>query len=122
MAYYGMYLECHPVWAALALRRVSEGDDVESLLQPYPTRMQENFGPYSIYRFEKGGEGLAFTSLSVIAINGKLQRAEVGSCTWQFRFFGEDDPEFERQYAAYIKGILAARAQAPLTPPAAPSP
>jgi hypothetical protein len=102
-AYLGMASECHPVWKQFAFRRFGEGDSALELIRRFPPTHRQEFGQYGIYRYSASPESLDFTSLTVVARDGKLLGAAAGSCTWRFEFFGTKDPELNRQYEASIR-------------------
>lgn len=102
-AYLGMASECHPIWKQFALRRFTAGDSAAELFQRFPPDRREEFGRYGIYSYYRGAEGIPFTALGVVTRDGKLLRAESGSCTWQFCFFQTEDTELDRQFAALVK-------------------
>jgi len=103
-AYLGMASECHPVWKRFALRQFNAGDSAAELFRRFPPSDVEEFGRYGVYYYSESSEGaISFTRLRVITRAGKLLSAGTGSCTWRFTFFSTDDPELEKQYAAYYQ-------------------
>lgn len=103
-AYLGMASECHPVWKQFAFRRFGAGDSAQKLFQRFPPTRRVEFGRYGIYSFSTGpSNSIPFTSLSVVTKDGTLVSAAAGSCTWQFVFFATQDPELDRQYAAFVQ-------------------
>jgi|SRR5688572_6361154 len=99
-AYFGMAIECDPVWRQFALRQFSAGDSAAELLRRFPPDQREEFGRYGVYSY---GGPLAFAGFSVVTRDGKLLSASSGSCTWRFTFFRIDDPEFKPQFVAYFQ-------------------
>ncbi len=103
-AFLGMASECHPVWRQFAFHRFKAGDSAQELFRRFPPTWRQEFGRYGIYSFSDGpSNSIAFTSLSVVTKDGKLISAASGSCTWQFTFFTTEDPELDRQYAAFVQ-------------------
>lgn len=111
MAYLGMAHECHPVWKKLALRQINAGDSAADFLMSNTPTSRLEFERYGVYGFVPGEEQgyLSFTGLRVIARDGRLIRAEAGSCTWDFTFFNDGDPDFDSQHVAYIDERLGLR-------------
>ena len=103
-AYLGMARECHPAWRPLALRRVGAGDSAAEFLRRHPPNFRDEFGRYGVYRYYRDtGHGLSFTTLHVVARDGRLLRAQASSCTWRFTFFDTPDPALDAEYAAFAK-------------------
>jgi len=98
VAYYAMHREdFHPVWRDFAFRRIGFGDTVESLRNEQPPVSGESFGGYTCLDYVDCPPGaLPFTHLYILARGGRLVYAVAGSCTWQYRFFGD-----EEHYDAY---------------------
>jgi hypothetical protein len=69
----------------------------------------KEFGRYGIYWYYRNPKGIEFTGLAVVTRDGKLLRAESGSCGWRYRFFWVADADIDRDYTAYEKAIQAAR-------------
>src|SRR5688572_4376989 len=62
-AYFGMAIECDPVWRQFALRQFSAGDSAAELLRRFPPDQREEFGRYGVYSY---GGPLAFAGFSVV--------------------------------------------------------
>jgi hypothetical protein len=108
-AYFGMATECHPVWRAFALRRLSAGDPASELLSRFPPSRRDEFGRYGVYDYNPSPDSLGFSGLRVVTRDGKLLTAESGSCTWHFTFFRTEDSDLDAQYAAYCEERRARR-------------
>jgi hypothetical protein len=110
MAYVAMVRgECHPVWKEFSLRRLNVGDSAAEFLRRIPPSTRDEFGRYGLYRYYRNSEGIPFDVVSVVTRDGRLWSAESGSCTWQFTFFRDDDPQFGADYTAYLKEKTARR-------------
>ncbi len=102
--YWLMSQECPPIWKEFAFRQIREGDPVEDFLHQHPPSLYDEFGPYGLYYYFPPGAGdLAMTGISVSARDGRLVSAEAHSCTWDFQFFGAEEPEMMRQYAEFLR-------------------
>lgn len=88
---------------ALALRRFGVGDSANELLRAFPPAGRLEFGRYGVYSYSPGQKGPYFTSLQVVARDGKLLSAQAHSCEWEFCFFNIEDAELTPQYEAYVR-------------------
>jgi hypothetical protein len=96
LAYVAMSAECHPIWRDLAWRRVNEGDSLAAFLQRYPPSVSTEFGRFGLYdyfsNYVPDEPVLHMTGVTISATDGRLTEARAWSCTWDLRFFGDDDP------------------------------
>jgi len=86
--YREMNRECHPVWRELHDGRVYLGQTVEEAIsQTAPTRV-EHFENCVLLEYQTSGPGQScFTTIAVVAQDGRLISAHAYSCTWQRTFF-----------------------------------
>ncbi len=104
LAYRGMRAEhFHPIWKDLALRRIRKGDDLAATIKKHPPLWQEQYGPYTVLCYHRGG--VAFNTLVIVATNDVLIYARAGSCCWDHVFFESPD------HQAAIRQAYALRLQ-----------
>lgn len=102
-----MNRECHPIWRQFAIRRFGHGSSASRMLQLNPATRTEQFGRYCVYHYHRGSSNdIGFTSLAVVAKDGRLVSAAAGSCTWTFVFFQTQDADLAREHAAYFEQKL----------------
>jgi hypothetical protein len=83
-AYFGMAVECHPVWKDLALQRIREGQPVDEVIAATKPVYVVRHGRFVELGYQ---EPLSFTAVQIIAMDGGLVRACTASCTWDYIFF-----------------------------------
>ena len=102
IAYGGMYMECHPVWKDLALRRVYSGQSVDELISLSDPPVVERHGRYVHVNYQNSPEfarsenALQLTGITIVAQDGKLVQAVAWSCAWSHTFFNTLSPQEQR--------------------------
>lgn len=110
-AYAGMALECHPVWKRLALRTVREGQRVDEVIDKTDPAYVVRHGRFDEINYQ---HPLSFTFVHIVAKDGKLIRAESGSCTWDHTFFNSmselDNREYQRSLRCNERTLVYSKA------------
>jgi hypothetical protein len=93
----------YPIGRDLWLGYIAPGQSMEKIKEIAPPHRTHRFGPFTELTYYPGGPpqpgGLPFSSLLVIARDGKLVHATAASCTWLRVFFAmnaEDNAEFSQ--------------------------
>jgi len=90
LAYPEMWRDHYPpIWKDLALRRITKGDSVRSVLQRHALAQREDAGPYTCLTYFT--RGLGQRGVTVLAKDGKLIAARASRQGAQHLFF--DSPE-----------------------------
>src|SRR5262249_52403087 len=90
----------YPIGRELWFGHIAPGQSMDKIREIAPPHRTHQFGPFTESTYYPGGpqpRGLPFSSLCVIAKEGKLVHAAAGSCTWHRVFFtmnAEDSAEF----------------------------
>lgn len=68
---------------ALFTGEIHSGSPMQAVTIKYPPLWTKTYGPYCVYGFEEPG----YSWRTLVAYNGRVVRATVGSCTWDWTFF-----------------------------------
>jgi hypothetical protein len=68
---------------ALFTGEIHIGSPIQSVTLKYPTQWTESYGPYTVCEFDES----RYSWRTLVAYDGRIVRASVGSCTWDWTFF-----------------------------------
>jgi hypothetical protein len=94
-----MAIEFPGPWSQFAFRRVTLGDPIQKLISTTPAAQVITYGRYAEYKY---ADALSFSQFIVFTRDGKIIAAIGGSCTWNFTFFNESDPELDVTFKKYL--------------------
>jgi len=100
----------YPIGRELWFGHIAPGQSMEKIKEIAPPHRTHQFGPFTELTYYPGGppqpRGLPFSSLCVIAKEGKLVHASAGSCTWHRVFFAmnaEDSADLSQRVQRFCE-------------------